>query len=101
MRVCQTCPSQQFQSIRDESRRKKGVPPQVLSLPSTSTMPYPKQTPQPFPPLPAIPASALPQYVAPTRASKALQVGAFTVGTGAFFSFVWRRVELTLGWVQR
>ena len=54
-----------------------------LSAPSTAPMPYPKQTHRPFPPLPAIPASALPQHFPPSRASKALQVGAFTVGTGS------------------
>lgn len=35
------------------------------------------------PPLPAIPPSALPQYIAPSRASRALQLSSFALGTGA------------------
>ncbi|KAI5476963.1 pyridoxamine-phosphate oxidase [Pseudohyphozyma bogoriensis] len=50
-------------------------------------MDYQPQPPTKFPVPPPVHPSQLPQFVAPSRASKALQIGAFSLCTGiAFYS---------------
>jgi hypothetical protein len=84
------CPIHPEQCSKEGRRSKTSSRPSfpdasALSLlPPTTTMQYPRHPPPTIPPLPARPASSLPQHFPPSQASKALQIGSFVFAIGSF-----------------